>query len=527
MPIEKPNRLNRLQDGGEAADANGAASGMHDATSEGWAHPDDDDAGRTLPSTPADDEQLIRHMPWLTALAAEPDPWATLVLAHAEIALHAQNDQVAEQGAEEALRMLHKYAAAWAPASLVAAFTCAHRALFLGDLVGADGGGRAAQLVPARLERTLARVRLYLPSLWTLLVTEYGTLGAPALTQLLDTLLCLLRVDSMEAVDVGVSALHQMSIVLGGQGGAELDAAGWDALVDMLNSACSMDTARGVALRQGLQTVVMVQRSIAQILQHCGRGMPPGAHLRLLRVLRESVDRACAALHPDVAAAGGANGAAHRAEDALASPTGAREINGHAGQPNGRYVPPGHPSTSKAQRPLAGVESDIQTRHGNADAGTGSLSVPSTPPERQTVADLRLEQQNQGGRLLVKAYSATVAEFRASAQRHASLVEAAGCAAQAEEALMAICRAVVASCGAVCRGAAQTAGTPWSAEANGEVLSVALRALVQQPGGRGAVLPELCWLIRCDGPGVREEVAKVYDDIVFPQVLATLDEAVR
>ena len=62
--------------------------------------------------------------------------------------------------------------------------------------------GECVSLDPKSLERLLGRFQTYLPSLWTLLVAEYSSVGVETLCMLLDSLLALLHVDSMEAVQV-------------------------------------------------------------------------------------------------------------------------------------------------------------------------------------------------------------------------------------------------------------------------------------------------------------------------------------
>jgi hypothetical protein len=148
-------------------------------------------------------EILLPSQPWLAPLQdSSRTPWSGVVHAYALIATHASNDAVAEQGVEEAMRLLHKCSTSWAPATLQASLVAVHKALFAGNLVPAVKGGECVRLEPKALERLLGRFQTYLPSLWTLLVAEYSSVGGETLCMLLDSLLALLHVDSMEAVQV-------------------------------------------------------------------------------------------------------------------------------------------------------------------------------------------------------------------------------------------------------------------------------------------------------------------------------------
>jgi hypothetical protein len=152
-------------------------------------------------------EILLPSQPWLAPLQdSSRTPWSGVVHAYALIATHASNDAVAEQGVEEAMRLLHKCSTSWAPATLQASLVAVHKALFAGNLVPAVKGGECVRLDPKTLERLLGRFQTYLPSLWTLLVAEYSSVGGETLCMLLDSLLALLHVDSMEAVQVCLPA---------------------------------------------------------------------------------------------------------------------------------------------------------------------------------------------------------------------------------------------------------------------------------------------------------------------------------
>lgn len=148
-------------------------------------------------------ELLLPSQPWLAPLQdSSATPWSVIVHAYALIATRATNDAVAEQGVEEAMRLLHKCSGSWSPATLKASLVAVHRALFAGNLVPAVRGGECVRLDAKSLQRLLGRFQTYLPSLWTLLVAEYSSVGVETLCMLLDSLLALLHVDSMEAVQV-------------------------------------------------------------------------------------------------------------------------------------------------------------------------------------------------------------------------------------------------------------------------------------------------------------------------------------
>ena len=220
-------------------------------------------------------------MPWLFDARDAEHPWPLAVRTLAHIALTAQHDTVAEQAVEEAMRVLHHHVGWWDAPTLVATFACVHEALFAGALVPRMRAGEAIPLDAAPLARLLGRFNTYLPSLWTLLVAEYGALGADAFQRLLDSLAVLLHVPSGAAVATGITALHQVGVVLAGPGGAGLDAEGWDALARMLRAACTMDAARAVPATQRYDTVHGAQRLAAEMLHASGRCMPPSVHLEV------------------------------------------------------------------------------------------------------------------------------------------------------------------------------------------------------------------------------------------------------
>lgn len=158
-------------------------------------------------------ELLLPSQPWLAPLQeASTTPWSGIVHAYALIATRASNDAVAEQGVEEAMRLLHKCSGSWAPSTLQASLVAVHKALFAGNLVPAVRGGECVRLDAKSLQRLLGRFQTYLPSLWTLLVAEYSSVGVETLCMLLDSLLALLHVDSMEAVQVCFCS-HAQSLI--------------------------------------------------------------------------------------------------------------------------------------------------------------------------------------------------------------------------------------------------------------------------------------------------------------------------
>lgn len=465
---------------------------------------------------------LLASQPWLGPLqATSATPWAGIVHAYALIATHATHDAVSDQGVEEAMRLLHKFSVSWAPETLRGAMTAVHEALFAGDLVPAARQGLSVRLSPQVLSRLLNRFQTYLPSLWTLLIAEYGSLGAPTLRTLLGSLLALLHVDSADAVRAGVAALHQMSVVLGGAGGAELDVPGWQALADMLRDACAMDQVVAVSLPQRQMTVVMVQRSLVQILGHCGRCMPPSVHLELLAVLQASVDRAAEAnadadrdwQHRQTLAAGcreieRAPGVTEARRDSMASV----RMHGDGDSDNGVHG--------------SGVwEEDGNNGHaGRRGSGKKDTEAVGEDSDAWRQHMPWLEQQNEGGQLLVKAYLRTMDVFQESAARRPTLVEAAACSEEADERLTTLCasilRSACASCGSLDTG--EDVGALWSLRRNGPVLCALLQAL-QRRGTEEAwakvLLPRLPMLIRCDDVRVRSAVAGVYETVLGPRVL--------
>ena len=463
-----------------------AASDAPTATSASLAH------------APVPTSALRSRLPWLFVPHAADCPWALAIRTLAHVALHARNDAVAEQGVEEAMRLLHKHVAVWDGETLAASVAAAHAALFAGELVPCVYERRAVALQPRELTRLLGRFHTYLPSLWTLLVAEYGALGAPTLRRLLDSLLVLLHVESMDVVRAGVAALHQMSVVVAGNGGAELDHAGWEAFADMLRRACSMDTVAALPAAQRYGTVLLVQRSIAQILQHCGRCMPPEVHLDVLSVLQASVERAAAACGDSAAVAGLVQELRSADSTTAADSSSASRPNGHshgdARSPNGAVD---RAATAFEQRsPVSDGDSGLarSTGAGEPTGAAGhdrSASCAPAPPHARQV--LR-EQQNHGGQLLVKSYNLTIETFRESAARHSALVEARDCTATAQGRLAKLCHHVVDACVACYSHhgqengghAAQCEGLPqaceWSPRENAPVVCAVLRALAQQQG---------------------------------------------
>eukprot|EP00892_Ulva_mutabilis_P008052 jgi/Ulvmu1/5619/UM023_0158.1 len=474
---------------------------------------------------------LLASEPWLEPLQTTASaPWAGIVHAYALIATHASHDAVADQGVEEAMRLLHKFSASWAPETLQDALQAVHEALFAGHLVPAARQGQSVHLPPQVLSRLLNRFQTYLPSLWTLLIAEYGALGAPTLRTLLGSLLALLHVDSLDAVRAGVAALHQMSVVLGGVGGAELDAPGWQALADLLRDACGMDQVVAVALPQRQMTVVMVQRTLVQILTHCGRCMPPAVHLELLAVLQDSVDRAA------VANADAASDLEHRRtlaagcreiEQAPGSSQDGRSPHAQVDSAPSVWVHESESSVGEDSARLNGAHaSNGFAAHAGGDvAGGAGVGVDGRLQNCQQEMPW-LEQQNEGGQLLVKAYLRTIDEFRESAARLPTLVEAAECAEEAQERLTTLCASILRSACTTCLAPdrAEEMGALWSLRRNGPVLCALLQAL-QRRGTEEAwakvMLPRLPMLIRCDDVRVRVGVAGVYEHVLGPRVLGT------
>lgn len=473
---------------------------------------------------------LLASEPWLEPLqATAATPWASIVHAYALIATHASHDAVSDQGVEEAMRLMHKFSVSWAPETLRGAMTAVHEALFAGDLVPAVRQGQSVRLTPQVLSRLLNRFQTYLPSLWTLLIAEYSALGAPTLRTLLGSLLALLHVDSADAVRAGVAALHQMSVVLGGAGGAELDAPGWQALAEMLRDACAMDQVVAVPLPQRQMTVVMVQRSLVQILMHCGRCMPPSVHLDLLTVLQDSVDRAAEAnadadhdwLHRQKLAAGcreiePAPGSTRNDQCAEARRDSMGSVCMHDGKSEVDAQSDPVVEERRTNGHAGGVGTGAETGQEHGDAGGEDSDAWRHMPW--------LEQQNEGGQLLVKAYLQTIDVFQESAARLPTLVEAAACSEEAQERLTTLCASILRSacttCGAV--EARDDVGALWSLRRNGPVVCTLLQAL-QRRGTDEAwakvLLPRLPMLIRCDDVRVRAGVAGVYENVLGPRVL--------
>jgi hypothetical protein len=220
-------------------------------------------------------------MPWLFQPGAAEQPWPLVVRAHAHIALCARNDVVAEEAVEEAMRTLHRHVGWWDAPTFVATLCCVHETLFAGAHLACVHAAQPVPLHGVSLARLLSRFQTYLPSLWTLLVAEYGTLGAEGFRKLLDSLLVLLHVPSMDAVAAGVTALHQLGVVLAGQGAAELDAPGWAVLACTLRDACSLDTVTALPTAQRYETVICAQRLSVEMVSHCGLCMPPPVHLEV------------------------------------------------------------------------------------------------------------------------------------------------------------------------------------------------------------------------------------------------------
>lgn len=537
--VDDSRRTRRLQDG-----HNGVTGHASRPTSPSAASDAPTASSASLLYAPAPTSALRSRMLWLFAPHAADCPWALVVRTLAHVALHASNDAVAEQGVEEAMRLLHKHVQFWDGETLASVVAAAHASLFAGELVPCVHEGAPVVLNPRDLERLLGRFHTYLPSLWTLLIAEYGALGAPTLRRLLDSLLVLLHVERMDVVRAGVAALHQMSIVVAGNGGAELDHAGWTAFADMLQRACSMDTVTALPAQQRYQTVQLVQRSIAQILQHCGRCMPPEVHLDVLGVLQASVQRAASACSDGSALE--ALWRDVRSADSGADERGAREAV-HHGHDGHAHVGMHTVLTSAAQHdmPVASRAHDLAAAGNTANiasAGVGNgvaghdrpVNVTSCAPAMQRAMCLLREQQNHGGTLLVKAYRSTIELFRESAARHTALVEARDCTATAQGRMVKFSHQVVDACLACCqqRDAESEYGTSvaerreacaWSPIDNAPVLCAVLRALAAQQGGgkqgwASDMMPSLCVLMRSGDGDVRDVIADIFDSVVWPQL---------
>ena len=468
---------------------------------------------------------LYARMPWLFDSAAAESPWSLVVRSLAHVAMHAKDDTAAEQGAEEAMRLLHAHVKVWEPATLAAAVAAAQASLFAGDLVPCVHRGEAVQLPPAVLARLLSRFQTYLPSLWTLLVAEYSALGADTLRALLECLLVLLHVPDLDVIRTGVVALHQMSVVVAGNGGAELDQAGWDAIVQMLQKASSMDTVGALPLALRIETVILVQQRLAQLLQHCERSMPPQTHLALLATLQASVDRAAEASSSAESAA--MHGNIEPEAQAHAAPA-------HAGRANGRLA-----STAHSGSPV----------HAGNGRASGDTSPPPQPDsgassaaeqccngmrhDRQpNLAHARLcfrRQQNHGGELAVQLYLAALRMFKASAARTSALAEPREAAVDAHNALQAFSQTILCGCAASCSpsGGDQAQWCAWSAHENAPVLCAVLHALrelqlAQHSKCDSQLMGILTGLMRCGRPDVRATVADVMESVVWPQLQGVL-----
>ena len=361
---------------------------------------------------------------------------------------------------------------------------------------------------------------------------------------------------------MGVAALHQMSVVLASTGGAELDTSGWQGLTDMLRGACEMDTVTAVPLQQRRETVVMVQRSVSQILSHCGRCMPPSFHLQLLQIVQDSVLRAAAANREamECKAASLRSEAALPVVDQACQEASMHDDPGlHAAVPEPPAAPlaVGHDAAAVAaaaepsrgagkdgmSSPVADAQLQIDAAlspHNGAtngvaqQAGYGEQTETSyrAPAGRAAPSGcdggtlLWLEQQNEGGQLLIKSYFLTIDLFKQSAARSSTLVEAAECAAEAEQRFTALCTEIV---GAVCSAHSIAGGkepekaVDWSTRHNAPVLCALLHA-VRMRGGDDAwaqvVMPQLPLLIRSGDPSVCAAVASVYEHVVGPKLMA-------
>jgi hypothetical protein len=244
-------------------------------------------------STPAN-ATLKGRMPWLFEPGAAEQPWPLVVHAYAHIALCARNDVVAEQAVEEAMRTLHRHVGWWDATTLVATLSCVHETLFAGSHVSCMSSGQPVPLSGVELSRLLSRFQTYLPSLWTLVIAEYGTLGVRGFQKILESPLVLMHLPSVDAMASGVTALHQLGVVLAGQGAAALDEAGWAALAATLRAACSLDSVAVLPAAQRFETVICAQRLSVEMVSHSGRCMPSSVRLavclclfrRLLRFWR-------------------------------------------------------------------------------------------------------------------------------------------------------------------------------------------------------------------------------------------------
>lgn len=335
---------------------------------------------------------------------------------------------------------------------------------------------------------------------------------------------------------VGVAALHQMSVVLASTGAAELDTAGWQGLTDMLSVACSMDQVTAVPLEQRRETVVMVQRSISQILSQCGVCMPPSFHLQLLQIVQESVLRAAAANRVVLESR-------EEAMRAQAAPPVADHLSNGQGPQSKDSVDTAVQYKDMRQNvvavssPLADAKVQIEpaasaqtaTENGVRHNSSGDDHSPAScgmVPGADDFTLTWLDQQNEGGKLLVKSYLVTIDLFKQSAARSRTLVEAAECAAEAEKRFAALCSEVVtAMCSAHSNGAAQepAVAVEWNTKHNAPVLCALLRA-VRKRGVEEAwakvVMPYLPLLIRSADNSVRTAVAAVYEHVVGPQLMA-------
>lgn len=354
----------------------------------------------------------------------------------------------------------------------------------------------------------------------------------------------------MKCMQVGVAALHQMSVVLASNGGAELDAEGWQGLTDMLGGACGMDCVTAVPLQQRRETVVMAQRSVSQILSHCGRCMPPSFHLQLLHIVQESVLRAAAANREawEQSQASLESQPATPAADQLEPHTHDRQEQSYEGvalQPEDPVQPAAAMQDADGKgsmkdsmsSPLAdaqvqiepavsaqiSAENGVENRHdGLLDHGDATHGVASGVDD---AALTWLDQQNEGGKLLVKSYLLTIDLFKQSAARSSTLVEAAECAAEAEKRLAALCTKIVA---AVCTHGNENGKQPqnaadWSTRYNAPVVCALLRGVRKRGGDEEwakVVMPHLPLLIRSGDASVRTAVASVYEHVVGPKLMA-------
>lgn len=388
----------------------------------------------------------------------------------------------------------------------------------------------------------------YIPDSWldikAIALQRFRYSGVPA-WQVLHQGLCGASVQTTVDMQVGVAALHQMSVVLASTGGAELDTSGWQGLTDMLHGACGMDTVAAVPLQQRQETVVMVQRSVSQILSHCGRCMPPCFHLQLLQIVQESVLRAAAA-NREVAAAvivdqldtstpGDSGPQPEVSEPPSDLPAGAQLDAQGAAESGKGSVKDGVSS------PLADAQVQIEpavSPHNGAENGVGNQPgcVEHGDERSDTLsggaavhgggAITWLDQQNEGGKLLIKSYLLTIDLFKQSAARSPTLVEAAECAAEAEQRFTALCNEIIAAV----RSSHSIAGSTepekpvdWSTRYNAPVLCALLRAVRKRGGDESwakVVMPHLPLLIRSGDPSVCTAVAAVYEHVVGPKLMA-------